>query len=79
MRMKTTSSGIPSTPLLPHLGQHFLDVAEEARADGNEELAAHFIELAFEAFDEAFEQDLDSDSDLSDNPEAHESLFNAAC
>ena len=79
MRMKTTSSGIPSTSLFPHLGQHFLDVAEEARANGNEELAAHFIELAFEAFDGAFEQDLDSDSDLSDNPEAHESLFNAAC
>ena len=79
MRMKAVSSGTPSTPLLSHLGQHFLDVAEEARANGNEELAAHFIELAFEAFDGAFEQDLDSDSDLSDNAEAHESILNAAC
>ena len=68
MRMKATSSGIPSKPLLPHLGQHFLEVAEEARADGNEELAIHFIELALEAFDEMSGQDLGPDPDLSDIP-----------
>ena len=78
MRMKAASSGILSKPLLPHLGQHFLEVAEEARADGNEELAIHFIELALEAFDEVF-GDLDADPDLSDISEAHEGFFNAAC
>ncbi len=72
MRMKAASSGISPAPLFPHLGQHFLDVAEEARANGNEELAIHFIELAFEAFDAALGQD-------HDNSEADESLFNAAC
>lgn len=79
MRMNAASLGILPTPPFPHLGQHFLEVAEEARADGNEELAIHFIELALEAFDEAFGQDLDADPDLSDNSETHESLFNAAC
>ena len=67
MRKNEASSGVPSTPFPPHLGQHFLDVAEEARANGNEELAIHFIELALEAFDGAFGQDLDSDADLFDN------------
>ncbi len=79
MRMNAASLGILSTPLPPHLGQHFLEVAEEARADGNEELAIHFIGLTLEAFDEAFGQDLDADPDLSDNLETYESLFNAAC
>ena len=79
MRMNAASSGIVSMPLVPHLGQHFLDVAEEARADGNEDLAIHFIELAMEAFDGAFGQDLDADPDLSDISEAHEEFFNAAC
>ena len=77
--MKAGCLGIPSTPLPFHLGQHFLQAAEEARADGDEELAIHFIELALEAFDPAFEQDLDADPDLSDNLGAHEGLFSAAC
>ena len=79
MRMNAAAPVILSTPLLPHLGQHFLDVAEEARANGNEELAVHFIELALEAFDGAFEQDLGSDPDLSDISGAHESLCSAVC
>ena len=79
MRMNTASSGIVPMPLVPHLGQHFLDVAEEARANGNEELAIHFIELAMEAFDGVFGQDLGFDPDLPDISEAHEGLFNAAC
>ena len=78
MRMNTAAPGIMSTPLLPHLGQHFLEVAEEARADGNEELAIHFIELALEAFDEVFGQDLDADLDLSDISGTHKGFFNAA-
>ena len=79
MRMNAASPGIPSTPLPSHLGQHFLDVAEEARANGDEELAIHFIELALEAFDGMFEQDLGSDPDLSDIPGADEGFFSAAC
>lgn len=79
MRMNAASPGILSTPLPPHLGQHFLEVAEEARADGNEELAIHFIELALEAFDGMFEQDLASGSNLSDNSEMHENFLGAAC
>ena len=77
--MKAASLGIPSTPLPFHLGQHFLQAAEEARADGDEELAIHFIELALEAFDPAFEQGLDADPDLSDNPRAHGKLCNGVC
>ena len=79
MRMKAAAPGIVSTPLVSHLGQHFLEVAEEARADGNEELAIHFIELALEAFDGVFGQDLGSDPDLSDISGTHEGFFNAAC
>ena len=79
MRMNAASPGIASTPLVSHLGQHFLGVAEEARADGNEELAIHFIELALEAFDEEFGQDLDVDPDLSDISGTHEDFFSAAC
>lgn len=79
MRMNAASSGIVSMPLVPHFGQHFLEVAEEARANGNEELAIHFIELAMEAFDGAFGQDLGFDPDLSDISEAHEEFFNVAC
>ena len=77
--MKAASLGIPSTPLPFHLGQHFLQAAEEARADGDEELAIHFIELALEAFDAAFEENLDADPDLSDNAGAHESFRSDAC
>ena len=79
MRMKAAAPAVVSTPLLPHLGQHFLEVAEEARTNGNEELAIHFIELALEAFDGVFEQDLDVDPDLSDISGTHAGFFNAAC
>ena len=68
MRMKVASPGILSTPHRPHLGQHFLELAEGARAGGNEELAIHLIELALEAFDEMSGQDLGPDPDLSDIP-----------
>lgn len=78
MRMKAAAPDVVSTSLLPHLGQHFLEVAEEARADGNEELAIHFIELALEAFDGVYGQDLDVDPALSDISGTHEGFFNAA-
>lgn len=79
MRTKAAAPGILSTPALSYLGQHFLEVAEEARADGNEALAVHFIELALEAFDGMFEQDLSSNPDLSDISGTDESFFSAAC
>ena len=71
MRIKVASPDTLSTPLPSHLGQHFLEVAEEARADGNEELAIHFIELALEAFDSAFGQDTDLDPELFGNSATH--------
>ena len=55
-KMKVSSPCVQSTPFCPHLGKHFLEVADEARANGNEELAIHFIELALEVFDEVFGQ-----------------------
>ena len=82
MNMRNMKAAAPvalSTPHRPHLGQHFLEVAEEARADGNEELAIHFIELALEAFDGMFGQDLGSDPDLSDIPGTHESPYSGVC
>ena len=77
--MKAAAPVVLSTPLPSHLGLHFLEVAEEARADGNEELAIHFIELALEAFDGVFGQDLGCDPDLSDIPGTHESLCSGVC
>ena len=74
MCIKAASPDILSAPLPSRLGQHFLEVAEEARADGNEELAIHFIELALEAFDSVFGQDLDADPDLLGSSGMHESL-----
>ena len=74
MCMNAASLDTPSTPPPSHLGQHFLEVAEEARADGNEELVIHFIELALEAFDNVLGQDLNTDPDLLGSSAAHESL-----
>lgn len=66
MRMNVASPSVLSTPHCSHLGQHFLEIAEEARADGNEELAIHLIKLALKEFNEEFELGLGSDPELSD-------------
>lgn len=70
-KVKVASSGIVSTPHRPHLGQHFVKVAEEAQADGDDELAIHFLELALKAFDEVFGQNLRPDPDPSDISRMH--------
>ena len=53
---KIASPCVQSARFCHHLGKHFLEVADEARVNGNEELAIHFIDLALEIFEEDFRQ-----------------------
>ena len=59
MSMRKTKVASPcaqATRFSPNLGKHFLEIADEARVNGDKKLAIHFIELAMEVFREDFGQ-----------------------
>ena len=73
-KTKVVSPCAQATRFSPNLGKHFLEIADEARVNGNKKLAIYFIDLAMEVFSENFGQHchlmpvvVTADSDLLSN------------